>query len=201
MDTRRGLVAAVAVVTLAGCASAADVASSDRAEQAKQQGQHQTQPTPAKQAKSPAPTTSPPTTSESPSASPSSSAGPRREPRHLPNVAGAFPTFLTPSRNIGCAISRGSVRCDIGQHVYREPKKPAGCHGDYGQSIAVARTGIASFVCVTDTVISRRAPILAYSTSTVVGDFGCTSRQSGIQCYYLPSKHGFWMSQERPVLF
>ncbi len=56
-------------------------------------------------------------------------------------------------------------------------------------------------MCVTDTVIAPRAPVLAYGTSTVVGDFGCTSRQNGIRCYYLPSKHGFWLSQERPVLF
>jgi hypothetical protein len=114
---------------------------------------------------------------------------------------GALPRFLTPSRNIGCAIGDDQVRCDIVEHVYRAPRKPSDCHGDYGQSIAVTTTGIAAFICVTDTVIDRRSPVLAYGSSTAVGDFGCTSRQSGIRCYYLRSKHGFWLSQEQPVLF
>ena len=39
------------------------------------------------------------------------------------------------------------------------------------------------------------------TTSTVVGDFGCTSRQAGIRCYYLPSPHGFWLSRDQPALF
>ncbi len=116
-------------------------------------------------------------------------------------MVGAIPAFLTPSRNIGCAIAASQVRCDIGQHVYREPKKPSDCQGDYGQSIAITTTGIAAFICVTDTVIAPRAPVLSYGSSTVVGDFGCTSRQSGIRCYYLKSKHGFWLSQEQPALF
>jgi hypothetical protein len=203
VSARRWIAAALAAVTLTGCGSAADVASSDPTE-APTSGQDRAGSGPTKDAKSPEPTTSsaPATPTESsPSSSPSSGPGPRREPRQLPNVVGAVPRFLTPSRNIGCAISNGGARCDIRQHVYREPKKPAGCQGAYGQSIAVATTSVAAFVCVTDTVIAPRAPVLAYGTSTVVGDFGCTSRQNGIRCFYLPSKHGFWLSQERPVLF
>lgn len=116
-------------------------------------------------------------------------------------MVGAVPVFLTPSRNIGCMVTDAGARCDIREHVYKTPPKPAGCQGDYGQSIEVTTSGIASFVCVTDTVMNEGAPVLEYSTSTVVGDFGCTSLMSGIRCYYLKSKHGFWLSQEHPALF
>ena len=140
MSARRWIAAALAAVTLTGCGSAADVASSDPNE-APASGQDQTSSGPTKDAKSPEPTTSsaPATPTESSPSSPSSGPGPRREPRQLPNVVGALPTFLTPSRNIGCAISSGGARCDIRQHVYREPKRPAGCQGAYGQSL-LART-------------------------------------------------------------
>ncbi len=197
----------LAVGVLSGCGSAADVASTDRAQQAtpRSDGTTQTSPGPTsgpKTATTPAPptkssTSSPPTTSTPTKTTPPA---PRRT-RQLPNVVGAIPRFLTPSRNIGCAISRGQVRCDIGEHVYRTPRKPSGCQGDYGQSIAVTKQGIAAFICVTDSAIRRRAPVLAYGSSTVVGDFGCTSRTSGIRCFDLKSRHGFWLSQQQPVLF
>jgi hypothetical protein len=204
---RRWLVAALALaaVTSAGCASAADVASTNRSDRVAEQGSSPDTSGATKEAQSPGPSpttsTPTPTTPTKTSSSTSPSGPPRRAPRQLQNVVGAIPNFLTPSRNIGCAISGGGVRCDINQHVYRQPRKPADCSGAYGQSIGVATTGVASFLCVTDTVINRRAPILGYGSSSVVGDFGCTSRQTGIRCYYLPSKHGFWLSQERPVLF
>jgi hypothetical protein len=119
----------------------------------------------------------------------------------LPNVVGARPVFLTPSRNIGCAISADSVRCDILERSYLLPPKPADCQGSFGRSISVGRDGIAGFVCVTDTVIDPAAPVLAYGTSTEVGDFGCTSSEQHIACYHLESDHGFELSRESPALF
>jgi hypothetical protein len=194
---------ALAVSCLAGCASAQDVASVARTDAV-----HQTN---TERPSTPqAPTTSdpstplestPPSTTSGPTGSSQSPRPPQTARRHLPNIIGGVPVFLTPSRNIGCAIGAGQARCDIAKHVYRDPPKPAGCHGDYGQSIAVTAHGIASFLCVTDTVRNPGAPVLDYGTSTVVGDFGCTSRQSGIRCYHLESDHGFWLSQEHPALF
>ena len=204
MRARQLLAVLLGTVVLAGCASAADVAASQRADKV------EAKPTPTHQA--PDPTTSttrtpPPTPTPSEPTKTAKPAPPSTPPpstprtRTLPNVVGAIPTFLTPSHNIGCAISGNQVRCDIAEHSYRNPPRPADCQGAYGQSIAVTRNGIAAFACVTDTVISPRAPVLAYTTSTVVGDFGCTSRQAGIRCYYLPSPHGFWLSRDQPALF
>ncbi len=119
----------------------------------------------------------------------------------LPNDVGPRPVFLTPSRNIGCAISSDQVRCDIVERSYDLPPKPASCHGGFGRSIAVGRAGIAAFVCVRDTVIDPGAPILGYGSSTQVGDFGCTSSTESISCYHLESDHGFELSRDSPALF
>lgn len=128
------------------------------------------------------------------------SAGPEVRLR-LPNLVSPKPVFLTPSRNIGCAISTASVRCDIIEQSYDLPEKPDDCDGDYGKSVSVGLEGIASFVCVTDTVVDPGAPVLQYGTSTEVGDFGCTSTEEHIACYHLGSEHGFELSRESPALF
>jgi hypothetical protein len=201
--TSLAALAIASAVVLSGCASAEDVASetSNVSRPDKEPAKappHSDETSPP----SASPSTLPePSTSTKTSSSPTNSPQPPRRERTLPNVVGAIPTFLTPSHNIGCAIGNGQVRCDIIDHVYKPPKKPADCRGDYGQSVAVTETGIAAFICITDSVIDRQAPVLSYGSSSVVGDFGCTSRQSGIRCYYLTSKHGFWLSQDQPVLF
>jgi hypothetical protein len=127
--------------------------------------------------------------------------GPSDARLRLPNVVGALPVFLTPSRNIGCEFSDDAVRCDILERSYLLPPKPADCQGSFGRSISVGRDGIASFVCVSDTVVDQSAPVLAYGTSTEVGDFGCTSSEQHIACYHLESDHGFELSRESPALF
>ncbi len=195
MGRRQGrawLVALTVLVLLGvgGCGSAADIASSDR---------------PGKQSPRPGGKQSSPTTprSSSPTPTKKSTSAPPRSPnrQRLPNVVGAVRVFLTPSRNIGCRVSADGARCDIRQHVYREPTRPGSCHGDYGQSLAVSGSDVAAFVCVTDTVIAPGARVLRYGTSTIVGDFGCTSRITGIRCLSLTSRHGFHLSQASPTLF
>lgn len=177
------------LVALGGCGSAADVAAGDQqSRQSPRSGGKETRPTtPGKPS---------PTPTKSPTKAPPS---PRRG--QLPNVVGAVRVFLTPSRNIGCRITSDGARCDIRRHVYREPSKPPGCRGDYGQSLAVSGADVAAFVCVTDSAFAPGARVLNYGTSTVVGDFGCTSRTTGIRCLSLLSRHGFRLSQSSPAVF
>lgn len=184
---------------VAGCASAADVAKTDRT--AKSQPRDGTKTTTPDETVGPD-TSSTPNQTPSQTPSPTKSPSPKPPPgRQLPNVIGPVPVFLTPSRNIGCMITQEAARCDILERDYRDPERPGDCSGDFGRSLEVVKNDVASFVCATDTVFDRRAPVLAYSTSTVVGDFGCTSRQDGVRCYHLLSKHGFLLSRERPTLF
>lgn len=117
-------------------------------------------------------------------------------PKQLPHVVGSIKFFASPSENIGCLITRTSVRCDIKQKSYREPRKPRSCRLDFGKALQVGRADRkAEFACVGDTALGARR-ILRYHTSTEVGDFGCTSRESGMTCYNLRTRHGFLISRE-----
>ncbi len=193
MRMRHGVVAVLVALSVASCASATDVKSTG----APVQSPSETAPT-TSPSESAAPT-QPTETSEPPTTPPTSPETPER--LELPNTLGEISVFLTPSRNIGCQISARLVRCDILEHTYGDPRKPADCAGDYGQSLAVDTQGIGQFVCVSDTVVMRTAPVLQYGSSTSVGDFGCTSRQTGITCYNLLTEHGFELSQASPALF
>lgn len=114
----------------------------------------------------------------------------------MPHVVGSVKFFSSPSENIGCLISRTGVRCDIKQKSYREPPRPAECQLDFGRALEVGVADQeAQFVCAGDTVLGA-GKILRYHTSSVVGKFGCTSRESGMTCYNLETRHGFLISRE-----
>jgi hypothetical protein len=120
--------------------------------------------------------------------------------KRLPHVVSQVDFFLSPSRNIGCLITGSSVRCDIDEKSYREPAQPSSCQLDWGKSVEVGRAGEAEYACVDDSVLGAGS-VLDYNTSTVVGDFGCTSRETGMTCYNLRTRHGFLISREIVDLF
>ena len=120
--------------------------------------------------------------------------------KRLPHVVSQVDYFLSPSRNIGCLITQSNVRCDIDEKSYREPARPSSCQLDYGKAVAVGLAGEAEYACVSDSVLGAGS-VLDYNTSTVVGDFGCTSRETGMTCYNLRTRHGFLISREIVDLF
>lgn len=117
----------------------------------------------------------------------------------LPKIVGEVGAFSSPSRNIGCTVTEDSARCDIGEHSYQPPAEPDGCSGSWGRSLQV-RGGASAFVCVTDSVLGVKET-LKYGTSTVVGNFGCTSRRSGVTCLNLQTDHGFKISRAKTKFF
>ena len=121
-------------------------------------------------------------------------------PKRLPHVVGQVDYFVSPSRNIGCVITEDAVRCDIEEKSYQEPAQPPSCQLDYGEALEVGQAGIGEFACVSDTVLGADL-VLDYNTSTVVGDFGCTSRETGMTCYNLSTRHGFMISREIADVF
>jgi hypothetical protein len=112
----------------------------------------------------------------------------------------AVTLFQSPSRNIGCAIGNGGVRCDIGERSWRPPPKPSWCPVDWGFGLSVARRGRGRFICAGDTVrgMGRR---LAYGRSIRRGRFECTSRTNGMRCINRRNGHGFKLSRERARRF
>ena len=110
--------------------------------------------------------------------------------------------FRTPTGNIGCVFSSGlsgdaapTVRCDIRSRLRPEPKRPASCPLDYGDSLQVRRTGRPILVCHGDTAIDPHARVLAYGHLFRRDAITCVSRFSGLTCTNA-SGHGFFLSRQ-----
>lgn len=106
--------------------------------------------------------------------------------------------FRTPSSNIGCVgetVRAGNVvRCDIARRDWSPPRRPAGCRLDWGQGLALERTGRARFVCAGDTALNRGRAI-AYGARITIGGIVCTSRRTGLTCVNVQG-HGFTLSRQ-----
>lgn len=104
--------------------------------------------------------------------------------------ASAATFFENPRHNIGCAISKSGVRCDVRNRAWEPPPKPDWCGVDWGNGLQVGRRGVASFVCAGDTVLGGKR-VLAYRQSIRRGRFKCTSYRNGVRCVNSRSEHGF----------
>lgn len=112
--------------------------------------------------------------------------------------------FQSPSHNIGCYLSKqqgGSVRCDIREHSWTAPPKPAYCDVDWGGGLQVGSKRRGSIVCAGDTVLDPGSPVLAYGKASAVGKIVCRSSEAGVRCSNTQSGHGFFVSRERYRLF
>ena len=110
--------------------------------------------------------------------------------------AGAAGFFQSPSGNIGCAISRHDVRCDIREHDWTAPPKPSWCELDWGSGVVVGHHGRAQIVCAGDTTLNQGRH-LAYGDAIERGRFRCVSRMTGMRCRNRRNDHGFALSRER----
>ena len=120
----------------------------------------------------------------------------------LASPAGAFQLklFHTPDGNIGCALSAGpgslggSARCDIAEHDWKAPKKPASCELDYGGGLAVDSHGRAGFICAGDTTLHQGGKLPA-GGSVAVGPFRCVNLGAAVRCVNRDTGHGFKLSR------
>jgi hypothetical protein len=108
--------------------------------------------------------------------------------------------FHSPSGNIGCGISRHGARCDIADHAWRAPPKPASCHLDWGYGLTVGRHGAAGFFCASDSVLHLGRK-LGYGQKVRRGRFKCASRTDGVRCVNTRNHHGFKLSREHANRF
>src|SRR5262245_21274534 len=73
-------------------------------------------------------------------------------------VPNHYEFFQSPSKNIGCAAVDEDVvqvRCDIRNHAWKSPAKPANCELDYGDGLVIEAGGTAEFVCAGDTTLNN----------------------------------------------
>jgi hypothetical protein len=106
-----------------------------------------------------------------------------------PDLAAA--SFQMPSRNIGCALSAGVLRCDILSGLKPEPEEA--CDFDW-VGMVLPREGAAEPNCGSDAVYEGEAPTLAYGGTWRRAGFACESREAGLSCTS-PSGRGFTLAR------
>lgn len=137
--------------------------------------------------------------------------------------ASPFTVFSSPSGNIVCGGGKGDIgwnlRCDVNQHSWRLPPKPADCEFDWGHGAYLAK-GRAGLTCVSDTVAgsdlvgmegtwwngrpgsqvvtTERGTVvaLAYGASMRFGPITCLSQSDGLHCTDTTTGAGFDISRE-----
>ena len=112
--------------------------------------------------------------------------------------------FQSPTHNIGCYLSSqqgGSVRCDIREHAWTAPPKPAYCDVDWGGGLQVGSKRRGSIVCAGDTVLDPGSQVLAYGQASEAGPIVCRSSEVGVRCSNILTGHGFIVSRQSYALF
>ncbi len=108
--------------------------------------------------------------------------------------------FQSPSHNIACAMTSEGVRCDIRDHSWKAPPKPASCDVDYGGGLSLIERGKGHDTCAGDTLLGS-GEVLAYGRSEKVGRFRCTSKMTGVKCVNRRNGHGFKLATASVRLF
>ncbi len=108
--------------------------------------------------------------------------------------------FRTPSGHIGCFYTTEPtfLRCDVTYHTRFTGRRCA--EGVYGPAFGMTPTGRAHALCVSDSAIEPKAPVLAYGTKKRYGPYVCTSRRTGLTCRN-GRGHGWMLSRQRQLLF
>lgn len=135
------------------------------------------------------------TTSEA-ATQPNKAVGPKPADREVSELTG----FVSPTGNVSCMIDADWARCDIIDHDWSPPPRPADCEFDYGQGISLAPGEQADFVCAGDTAFGPDE-VLPYGESITAGVLRCESAESGITCRDVQTGHGFSISRQAYRLF
>ncbi|MED5813878.1 DUF6636 domain-containing protein [Mycolicibacterium sp. 050232] len=124
----------------------------------------------------------------------------------LPVTAHAIPAsnmFVTPSGNIWCLVPNGEgtdpaggVVCEIREHSYTAPPKPADCHLDWGDRISLKPGAAPQVHCHGDTIFVPGMPTLSYGQSRSAGPITCEVQPSGVTCTDSDSGHFFTLSRQ-----
>jgi hypothetical protein len=144
-------------------------------------------------ASSPSPAAVSPTT---PASTPRPTAAPLVVEK-VPDGPDAFRQFSSPSKNIGCAMGHGYVRCDIYGHTWKLPPRPSDCDADWGSGTEVTTGDAAATVGICASDAAGGGPVMAYGHALRIGDLQCASYRLGVECVHIGTRHGFFLSRER----
>ncbi|MCU0889928.1 MAG: hypothetical protein MUC64_18325 [Rubritepida sp.] len=102
--------------------------------------------------------------------------------------------FQTPSGNVHCLFSGGRMRCDVVEHHYEVPPRPADCRGDWGGRISLAARGPARLECLTRTHRDEDAFVLGYGARWIGPGISCEAQEAGLRCANRQGR-GFWVAR------
>jgi hypothetical protein len=105
-----------------------------------------------------------------------------------PGSNGRSIIFQTPSGNIGCAMTRANVICNIFKFSWSPPPVPADCEypasPSWGHAIELTPHGH-TFLCTDGAVVDPGGggfPTLQYGKAVGRGPFACESREQALVC-------------------
>lgn len=125
---------------------------------------------------------------------------PTSEPQPADREVFAFTGFISPTGNVACMIDVDLARCDIIDHDWSPPRRPADCEFDYGQGIEIVAGQAAEFVCAGDTAFGPDE-VLPYGDAITAGPLRCESADEGITCRDAGTGHGFTIALKAYRLF
>lgn len=113
----------------------------------------------------------------------------------------APPKFVTPSGNIWCLVPNGfdgtnGVVCEIREHTYTAPAKPADCPLNWGDRVSLKPGSAPEVHCHGDTIFDPGMPTLDYGRKRSAGPITCESQPAGVTCTDSGTGHFFRMSRE-----
>ena len=135
-------------------------------------------------------------TASEPAAQPDKMTGPAPADKNVDELTG----FISPTGNVACMIDHSWARCDIIDHDWSPPARPADCELDYGGGIHITAGAPAEFVCAGDTVFGTDN-VLPYGESITAGVLRCESADSGITCRDNKTGRGFSIARQAYQLF
>ncbi|XVU24297.1 DUF6636 domain-containing protein [Actinoplanes sp. CA-054009] len=109
-------------------------------------------------------------------------------------------TFQSPSKNIVCALTKNSVRCDILDKNWSPPPQPGDCGQAWGNGMFL-ESGKAGFTCAGDTLAGSATQTLEYGEALRAGTIRCDSTASALTCEDTKSSHGFGLARADYSLF
>ncbi len=108
--------------------------------------------------------------------------------------------FQTPSGNIACMLGGfdGGVACDIAQHTYAAPPRPADCGPtSFGDRIQLLPGQTPTMPCHGDTVKNPgQEQTLDYGQQVSSGPITCESQSDGMTCTDSGTGHFFRLARD-----
>ncbi|MGG5818165.1 DUF6636 domain-containing protein [Falsiroseomonas sp. HW251] len=108
--------------------------------------------------------------------------------------------FQTPSGNIHCLFSAGTLRCDVLEHDHATPPPARGCSDPWPGHLALNAEGQVTLPCRATSVHNDEAFVLGYGARWLGQGITCDSEEAGLWCTN-GAGHGFQASRTQLRLF